>query len=479
MNLQDLRTELTARAEESAARQPDLLPGIRHKIRRTKQRRTATALASVAAVAILAVAVVPGVITTSTPDPAEEKPSDYIENGRTVPGMVGSDKLLKAWIGDKNENKVSFAWTPTTKSINVRGACESEGYAGFAEVRIWVGDAYAGRMPCNLGADAWASNAALVSTLRTDSPLWLDSPIGKPTTVTAQVVSESGELAKSTGSIQVGLYSTPEVLTYTEGLAARTPPVGPDDYQSSGVVYRKQVGGDTLLGAAAGEPGAKEVRFSFTSTGAPLVLHGFCTANSASTFDAQPYEVQTFFNDTSISKMTCEASSTDAGRGSSHIVPAPPAGQQVEVVARIVAKGKVPAPRDNVRLGLGIYAQGKQRVIDGVGIAERVEFGGYDYQLAQVREAAGPSGRVTIDTPADKPFLIAYGSSELGIPGEAEGEMSFRGQPGGIGKAAGTAGGLGSGLSGWGPGPAGQAEMKVTKGKPTKGKVFIAIYLPA
>ncbi len=477
MNLQDLRSELNARADEAANREPDLLPGVRLKIRRTKQRRTATALASVAAVAAVAVAVVPGVINTSTPDPAEDIPQDYIKDGQTVPGLINGDKLLKAWIGDRNQNKFSFAWTPTTNKIAIYASCDSAGYAVPKEVRVRIGDWYAGSAGCRDGSTE--SETGRLGSFRPDSALWLDSPVGKSTTVTAEVVDTGSGKTSTVEQVQLGIYSAADAPATGSGGAVRTPTIGPDDFQSGGVVYRKQIGGDTLLGAAAGEPGAKEVHFSFTSTGAPLVLHEFCTANSTSTAAVQPYEVQTFFNDTSVSKMTCEASSTDAGRGSSHTVPAPPAGQQVEVVARIVSNGKVPLPRDNVRLGLGIYAQGKQRLIDGTGIAERVEFDGYDYQLAQVREAAGTAGKVTIDTPADKPFLIAYGSSELGVPGDAEGELSFRGQLSGVGSSAGTAGGLGSALIGWGPGPAGQAEMKVTKGKPTQGKVFIAIYLPA
>ncbi|GAA1664458.1 hypothetical protein GCM10009745_02800 [Kribbella yunnanensis] len=479
MNLQDLRRELDTRAEESAARQPDLLPGIHNKIRRTKQRRTATALASVAAIAALAVAVVPGVLNTSTPDPAENVPQDYIQNGKTVPGMVNGDKLLKAWVGDPSQNKVSFAWIPTTTKISIYASCDSAGYAVPKEVRVWIGDWYAGSAPCRDGSTE--SETLPLGSFEPTSALWLDAPVGKATTVTAQVVGTDSGKPDTVDQLQLGIYAAADAPAASDAAPTRVPAVGPDDFQSGGIVYRKHFGGDTLLGATVGQAGQKQVSFSFTSTGAPLVLHEFCSANKGiAGTSLPPYQVATSLNGTLVSEATCGASSTDAVAGTSHGVASPPAGQRVDVTSQIVpvaGKQAPPLPAD-VRLGVGVYSQGKQRSVDGVGLAERIELGGYEYRLADIRQARGPAGKVAIDTPADQPFVIVYGSSKLGIAGPAEGEMSCRERATGISVAAAQHGDLGRSLVPFAAGPPGQAEMKVTKGKPTKGTVFIGIYLP-
>lgn len=475
MNLQDLRTELTTRAEESADRQPDLLPGIHDKIRRTKQRRTATALASVVAAAILAVTIVPGVLNTSTPDPADNIPPDFVKDGQKVPGMVKSDKLLKAWIGDKAQSKVSFAWTPTTDRIIVRAACDGRGFGGPQSVRIWIGDWFAGTQGCFDTVD-WGSD---IYSFGPDAPLWLDAPVGKAVKVTAQVVdSGTGKIASPSPQLMLGLYSDGSQPDIGNGAPYRRPAVGPDDFQANGVVYRKQIGGDTLLGAAVGEPAQSAVHFSFTSTGARSILHSFCTASSDSAEPSPPYRVETFFDNKLVSTTTCNASSTDGGSGTGHTVAGVPAGQKVGVIARVVATGKNMSVPDHVRLGLGLYAEGKQRIVDGIAIPERVEAGGYDYQLADVRTAPAPSRRLTVATPADQPFVIAYGTSALGIPGMARANLSFRGDSSDIGTESGTETGLGVGRSVYGGGPADRATLTMSLGKPTKGQLFIGIYLP-
>ncbi|WP_405062320.1 hypothetical protein OG474_11940 [Kribbella sp. NBC_01505] len=483
MNLQDLRSELNSRADEAANGQPDLLPGVRNKIRRTKQRRTATALASVAAVAALAVAVVPGVINNSTPDPAENVPSDYTKDDRTVPGMVNGSKLLKAWISDRNQAKASFAWTPTTDKIAIYASCDTAGSTAPMEIRVKIGDWNVGSTQCNVATDTETENLPL-TTLRSDSAIWLASPVGKSATVTAEIVNdETGKAdtsAKSAQQFQLGIYTAADTpVGSSDGPPEHVPVAGPDDYRSGGVVYRKTIGGDTLAGAAVGDPGTKEVKFSFTSTGAPLVLHQFCTANGGSVED-QPFRVQTSLNGSMVSEVGCDASSTDAGAGGSHTVQSPPAGQKVDVVARIVIdKGQKAALPADARLGLGAYFQGKQRFIEDVGLAERIEVGGNNYRLAAVQEAPGTAGKVSIETPADTPLVLAYGSSTLGINGPAMGEMSFQGRSTGKSISAEQSGLLGNAWLPFAAGPASRAEMTLTKGKATKGKLFVAIYLPA
>ncbi|GAB3945385.1 hypothetical protein GCM10029976_071050 [Kribbella albertanoniae] len=474
MNLQDLRTELNTRAEEAATREPDLLPGIRHKIRRTKQRRTATALASVAALAILAVAVVPGVLNTSTPDPAT--PQDYVKDGQTVPGMINGDKLLKAWIGDPNQNKISFAWTPTTNKIAIYASCDSVGYAVPKEVRIRIGNWYAGSVPCRDGSTETETRP--VEYFLPESALWLESPVGKATTVTAEGVDEeSGKVSGSVERIQVGIYSTDGGSSAPNDL---TP--GPDDFQADGIVYRRQIGGDTLLGAAVTNSGVKEVRFDFTPTTAPLVLHPFCTANQASDDPANvPYQVQISIGGKPTVTMTCHGDSVDAGLGTSSTLPALPAGQKVEAVARLVSARKdgPPVPSD-AYVGLGIYAEGQQRVVGGVKLAERIEFGGTDYRLGAIKSAPGPAKEVVIDTPADQAFVVAYGGAQLGATGSMRAEARVgTAVIGGMQVDTASGGDLGVGKETVSAGPAKQAGMVITEGKPTGGTLVIAIYLPA
>jgi hypothetical protein len=172
----------------------------------------------------------------------------------------------------------------------------------------------------------------------------------------------------------------------------------------------------------------------------------------------------------------CAAYSTDAGKGSSLTIASPvPAGQQVDVVARIVpaADAGTAVPADAI-LGLGVYFQGKQRVIDGTSLPELTEAFGYEYRLAGVTTAAGSAKRVSIATPAGKPYLIAYGSSPLGVAGSVHGELRVGGSTSGIG----SGGALGIAWDPHGAGPSEQAVLTISGGTPTKGTLILAVYEP-
>jgi predicted dinucleotide-utilizing enzyme len=110
MKLTDLRDELTARADSVEDLAPDLLPGVRRKISQTKRRRTAAVsgfVGCVAVIAALVTGVIPGLAKT-TPQPAEDIPTDYVKNGITFHGAEGADRLLKAWVGEPGENTLEF-----------------------------------------------------------------------------------------------------------------------------------------------------------------------------------------------------------------------------------------------------------------------------------------------------------------------------------------------------------------------------------
>ncbi|MFF0340004.1 hypothetical protein [Kribbella sp. NPDC004875] len=469
MNLQDLRDELETHAAGQHA--VDVLPGVRQKIRRTKQRRTAGAFGAVAVLAAIAAGLVP-TLHSATPDPAHDVPRDYTRDGLTVPGTVGDDKLLKAWIGDRGEDRPAFAWTPTTDSITVHANCTADG-AEFA-IRFKINDWYVGDASCLSDPSSWTIGSSV--SLRPDSPFWLTSPVGKPAQVSADLIDlATRKVVTAHARIAFGIYSTPATPTDgANGAPARRPVGGPNDYAKDGVVYRRQIGGDTLAAAKVADPGRNEVRFSFTSTGRPLVLHAFCTANAGSDGEESPYSVSLRVGPGAPTRATCEANSTDAGVGNSLTIASPvPAGQRVEVVAQITPNG----PPD-VRLGLGIYFQGAQRTVDGVQLPEQIERGGYDYRLADVRTATGPSKTLTMTTPTGTPYVVAYGSSPLGDPGEVIGTLRVGKNESAIGAGRDSGGALGTSYEPHAAAPADHATLTVSAGEPTKGELILAIYLP-
>jgi hypothetical protein len=222
------------------------------------------------------------------------------------------------------------------------------------------------------------------------------------------------------------------------------------------------------------------VHFSFTSTGRPLVVHQFCTANAGSDSEERPYSISVRVGPGEPNISTCVGNSTDAGAGDSVTLPAPvPAGQRVDVVAEVVpAKpGGPPVPPDT-RFGLGVYFQGEQRTIDGVDLAERIELGGYDYRLADVRTAPGPSKKLTIATPAGRPYVIAYGSSPLGVAGEVTGSLWIGKTERTLSIGPNTTGALGLSTYPRAAGAADRATLTVSNGTPTKGTLIVALYEP-
>jgi hypothetical protein len=446
---------------------------VRQKIRRTKQRRAFTALGVVAVLAAVAAGLVP---TMRPTPPADNPPEDYTRDGLTVPGTVGSDKLLKAWIGDRGQSKLSFSWTPATDAISVHANCELDG--GAYAVRFRINSWYVGDANCGDGAYSWEMGSTV--RLTPDAAFWLASPVGKPAQVTAEIIHlETRKPVEENGRIWLGIYSTPPDPPSSNGAPARLAPVDAGAYQKDGVVYRKAVGGETLAAAKVADPGRPEVRFSFTATGAKLALRPFCTANAGSDGENPPYTVEMRIGPGQPVKATCEASSTDAAKGGGLTIASPvPAGQRVDVVATVMPTSpKLVGMPPDIRLGLGIYFQGPQRVIDGMELPERTEVAGYRYRLAEVKTAPGPDRRLATDTPADQPYVVAYGGSPLGTGGGFQASLTVGKTETGVGVAP-EAGGMGIGWDAHGPAPSERATLTITEGKPTKGTLILAIYLP-
>ncbi|ADB35278.1 hypothetical protein Kfla_6275 [Kribbella flavida DSM 17836] len=468
MNLTDLRDELSQRA--GTVETPDLLPGVRRRIRTTRRRRVAGSVTALAAVVALGIALAPG-LTTTGPEPADSTPPDYVKDSVRISGTLGADRLDKAWVGNLGETRGSFSWTPTTQNIAVYAYCAAPGTARYA---VQIGGRNAATGACG-GAGSDPYNGAL---FRPDSPLWLDVPLNQPTTVTVQLTDDDGRVIEaSSAQLGVGLYRAAK--RNLPGATQATPTPGPGDREQNGLRFRGTVGGDTLLAAAGGKPGVNQLSGSFSATGRPIAVHEFCTAN-----DSVPdfrYDLRVLVDGvTRIS--SCTAFSTDLGKvpgGSIGGVGTP--GETVAVTVTLVDKAGREVTVPGARIGFAVYEKGPQRVYDDVAVDERTEYLGTTYELAEIKavDAAG-TREVSLRTPADTPFLVTYGSSALGGTGVVSGLLD------GLSSQAMLSTDHGGVVSprwdmstdGHWPGPRTTLTLKITRGSPTKGKLILGIYTP-
>jgi hypothetical protein len=480
MNLTDLREELTARAAESDEEPSDLLAGVRRKITRTKRRRLAGVLVGTAAVAALAIGVLPGLTDTSTPDPAVTPtvPADYTKDGLTLHGAMGSDLLAKGWIGSPGQNRLEFTWTPTRTKISLYTFCRSSALV-MRSVRVQLNGHHASEQVCNDTGDS--PEPANGVALRADSGLWLDAPVGKPARVTVSLVDAQGrELNDPATQLALGIYDTGE--HQPDGPPTQAPPTSAEDYVKDGIRYRAKVGGDSLAAAMIGDPGQASVKLKFTATGAKISLRSFCTANDDQYGNPQ-YQVAVNLSNGLEEMITCSSESTDAGgHGGLSISDPSKVGQVVEVTVTLRDGRGRPVSRPGVRIGLGIYRPGAQRIIGGVGdqqvsLDEVTEYGGYLYKLTDVRTVdAKTTNHLDIATPEGKPFLVAYGTTDLGA---ATMTATLTGlSPAGSGYSGSGEHGTGVGLVGQAARKAGTARITVTGGKPTGGELLLGIYVP-
>jgi hypothetical protein len=469
MKLTDLRDELNARAETTDDT-PDLLSGVHAKITRTKRRRKTGALGAVAGVAVIAAfatGLIPG-LTTSTPQPADDVPHDYVKNGMVLQAYDGKDRLEKGWIGDPGQNTLDFNWTPEVQNIRFAGLCNS--INGLRTFTVQVNDFVLGTDDCRGDQDT----PGLGIGAEANSALWLVAPVGKAAHVIVRLADDNGRpLKDSATQLAVGIYQT--VAPASEGAPIQTPPTSADDYVKDGIRYRAKIGGDTLIGAKVADRGKSSFDFSFTAPGGTLRLSDFCTARTGY---AQPeYWLRVEFNGAEVSSGSCSGDSIDAGLGSSFIPgdAPPPAGTQVKVTVRLEDVNGKPVTRPNDWIGLGVYAKGKQVVINkSTSLDEIREFGGHNYRLRDdVSHVPMANVRgLTIRTPPDTPFLISYGSTS-----DADQKITIR-----LSSRSNETGDQGGGIGtvGEAAGPVGKATVTVT-GVTTKstGELLLAIYLPA
>ncbi|HEY3556325.1 MAG TPA: hypothetical protein VGL05_02610 [Kribbella sp.] len=454
MNLQDLRDELSTRAADADQHPADLFPGVQQKIRRTKRRRTVTVLGAAAAVA-LAATIVPGALSSSEPDPA--RTPSYTQNGFTLPGDLDGDALLKGWVGEAGANHVEFDWTPTTKHVRFDGRCKSD-----SEAMLWVrvnGFTVDSR-PC--AKDNGPIQNAGVSD---ESALWADAPIGKTAKVTLDLVSLNGRPAQDTKQqLAVGIYN------YQSPRSSAWGPSRPGDYVRDGLRFRQQAGTADRLAAVIGDRGVNEVTTSFVPTSHSVVVQTLGTPDDY-VLNPPEYRIQVRFGDGSSVNGYSGYGDESQQNSAAALQLTAPVGQRVTVTARLVnANGKeVSVPK--ARIGVAIYDPGPQVTQDGIDFDREKESDGTTYRFVRAVVVPATQGRVQLTTPVGKPFLWSFGSVGIGpdvwtrwdgLTAHQDGPMSggFRWTTEDPQTTPGT------------------VAFYVNAGKPTTGKLAIALYEP-
>ncbi|MEV6285454.1 hypothetical protein [Kribbella sp. NPDC051770] len=471
MNLTDLREELSHRAE--TVESPDLLAGVHRRIRTTKRRRVAGSLTAVAAIVALGIAVAP-TLTSTAPDPADDTPADYVKDSVRISGVVGTDKLDKAWVGNIGETRGSFSWTPTTRNVIIHPYCAAN--AGETRYLVQIGGRNAASGPCSVDRIT-PDDSGLI---RPDSALWLDVPLNQATTVNVRLVDNDDKLiADDYAQVGIGIYRAGE-RTPPPGAATAPPEPGPGDHEENGLRFRAEIGGDRLISWASGKPGVSKLTGSYTSTGRPIQIDTFCTAND--TGSGFPYDFKVWIN--GVERLSsCLAMSTDLGtNGGGGFAGVGKPGERMNVTATLVDKSGRPVEVPGARIAFTVYEKGPQRTVDGMSLDERVEFGGAKYQLTELKTVdATTTRKIELKTPEGVPFLVSYGSSDLGAKGVVNGTLDGLSGQSMLSTDDGT-----SEITSWGlgtdgnwAGPSRTAVLRITDGKVTKGKLILALYTPA
>ncbi|MFI5690616.1 hypothetical protein ACIA58_02160 [Kribbella sp. NPDC051586] len=455
MNLQDLRDELATRAASTDQHPADLLPGVKHKIRRTKQRRIISAAGTAAAALAIAATAVPGVLNTPAPDPAEH-PS-YTQNGFTLPGELDGDELLKGWAGHVGENQLSFDWTPASKEISFVSRCKVD-----SEVLVWVrvNGVTVDTGPCT------RDGGPIRNAVPIQSILWNDAPIGRPAKVTVDLVDAEGRAVHDPKQ-QIG------VGIYADESESNNPPdqTRPGDYVLGGLQFRKQVGTQTRLGAVIGDRGAMQVATSFVPTSHAVVVQTVGTPQDY-LYNPSEYRVQVRFGDgTTVNGYTSAGDQSQVDTSVPLQLTGPP-GRPMRVTARLVDKSGKPVSVPQARIGVAIYDPGPQVRQNGIDFDREKVSDGTKYRFVRSVVVPATQGRVQLTTPVGKPFIWSYGSVGIGAGVWTRWDGLDAHQDGPM-----------SGGFGWHD-ESPQTEPKtvdfyVNAGKPTGGKLAIALYEPA
>jgi hypothetical protein len=473
MNLSDLRAELADRASETDDRHGDLLPGVRRKITTTKRRRAAGAVGALAVVAVVAFSIIPGGADSGDPDPIQNPPThlpeDITQHDVTFPGVADGDLLQHAVVGDYGQGTVEFDWTPVSDALTVRPLCSS--INPHRQVRVTVDDLTVLHRSCN-GSITPVDG----TTVAASDTLWLRIDVGRPARVRVELTDAAGRpVIEPLTQVGVGLYRTGPRATLN---AMPSTPYQPDraDYEKNGIRYRGVVGGDRLEKAAVGDTGQSVLTETVFPSTTDLVFRTLCLAQDA-------YVATLTVDGKEVSSIDCgPGDSTDAGtaggvarepgRGWPDLITV---GAPHTVMLALHDRAGRPAKSDRVVLGFGIYQQGPSEIVDGTALPSLREVNGHLYELADLRTQPATSKELTIPTPGGTPYLLSYGSTaNLGAGsfrfalvenGTADGP-DIDGPAGGVSTVERTAR------------PAGSATLRVTRGRPTTGKLILAIYMP-
>lgn len=462
MNLQDLRDELSTRATDADQHQSDLLPGVRRKVRRTKQRRIVAATGAAAAAVAFAIAVVPGVLTNSEPDPA--RTPTYTQNGFTLPGVSDGQPLVKGWAGKTGENHVEFTWTPTSKDVKFIAYCKQD-----AQQTAWIRVNGFNVTNTLCTADGHPNDNSLPAA----TALWDDAPIGRPAKVTMDLVDLDGKpLKDAKQQLGLGIY-----VDKSGGYGNdKDGPPRPDDYASDGLRFRQHVGlQQTRLGAVIGDRGQKQVATSFVPKSRSVVVQVIATQDDyVQSWQAlrPEYRVEVRFGDgTVVNSNTVYGDKLQQDLSEPMQLTAPP-GQRVAVNARLVDQNDHEVTMSpKARVGVAVYDAGPQITQNGVDFNRVMESDGKRYRFVRSVVVPAAAGKVQLTTPVGTPFLWTYGSVNVGptVWTRWDGLTAHQDGP--------RSGGFHWNTEEAQTGPK-TVDFYINAGKPTGGKLAIGLYEP-
>ncbi|TCC53803.1 hypothetical protein E0H75_09030 [Kribbella capetownensis] len=226
------------------------------------------------------------------------------------------------------------------------------------------------------------------------------------------------------------------------------------------------------LAATIGGRGAMQVGTSFVARSRSVVVQTLGTPADYVVQDNVEYRIQVRLSDGSSVNGYPAVGDQSQLDTSQHIQLAVPAGRHVQVTARLVDKLGRPMSVPKARIGVAIYDAGPQVSTNGIDLDREKEVDGTRYRFVRSVVVPASGGKVELTTPVGKRFLWAYGNTNLGLG------VTTRWR----GVTADQDGPPASSGFGWMAEDAQSTPKTVTyrisSGRPTGGKLVIALYLP-
>jgi len=222
--------------------------------------------------------------------------------------------------------------------------------------------------------------------------------------------------------------TTPSTSVGADGMPSRVLPDRPGDVVKDGLRLRATVAEDTLAVGVIGDPGERVVRATWTPRTQRVAYVVECWLPPGQ----DPATAKETWVRASISGQegyfggTCRADLPTAGDLSASITPGKPGegnpqirlGTDTTLRVELVDRDGRPLTNPRVRLAAGIYDLGPQRLIEDesgeprAAVPEVIEHQGVPYRLERL--VSGPAARgplPQVSTPANRPFLVTFGSS--------------------------------------------------------------------